>query len=44
MDRSAVSVAERGAAYRKAGWQTFDPNAKPYNADQVQKERSLYMK
>jgi hypothetical protein len=44
MDRSAVGVAERAAAYRKSGWKTFDPNATPYNADQVQKERSLYMK
>jgi hypothetical protein len=44
MDRSAVRVAERAAAYRKSGWKSFDPNAKPYNADQVQKERSLYMK
>ena len=30
--------------YRKSGWKAFDPNATPYNADQVQKERSLYMK
>jgi hypothetical protein len=44
MGRSAVRIAERAAAYRKSGWKTFDPNAKPYNADQVQKERSLYMK
>jgi len=44
MDRSAVRVADRAAAYRKSGWKSFDPNAKPYNADQVQKERSLYMK
>jgi hypothetical protein len=44
MDRSAVRVADRAAAYRKSGWKAFDPNATPYNADQVQKERSLYMK
>jgi hypothetical protein len=44
MDRSAVRVADRAAAYRKSGWNAFDPNATPYNADQVQKERSLYMK
>ena len=43
MDRSAVRVADRAAAYRKAGWKTFDANAAPYNADQVKKERSLYM-
>jgi hypothetical protein len=33
----------RGAAYRKSGWKTFDPNATPYDANQVKKERSLYM-
>ena len=42
MDSSAVRVAERAAAYRKSGWETFDPNATPYDADQVRKERSLY--
>ena len=43
MDRSAVRVADRAAAYRKSGWKTFDANATPYNADQVKKERSLNM-
>jgi hypothetical protein len=43
MDSSAVRVTERAEAYRKSGWKTFDPNATPYNADQVKKERSLYM-
>jgi hypothetical protein len=43
MDRSSVRVADRAEAYRKSGWKTFDPNATPYNADQVKNERSLYM-
>jgi hypothetical protein len=43
MDSSAVHVAERVAAYRKSGWKTFDPNSTPFDADQVKKERSLYM-
>ena len=43
MDRSAVRVADRAAAYRKSGWKAFDPNATPYDADQVKRERSLYM-
>jgi len=43
MDRSSVRVTDRAAAYRKAGWKSFDPNATPYTADQVRKERSLYM-
>jgi hypothetical protein len=43
MDRSAIRITDRAAAYRKSGWKTFDPNASPYTADQVKKERSLYM-
>ena len=42
MDRSAVRIADRADAYRKTGWQRFDPKAAPYTADQVKKERSLY--
>lgn len=42
MDRSAVRIADRAAAYRKSGWNTYDPNAKPYTADEVERERSLY--
>jgi hypothetical protein len=42
MDRSAIRVADRAAAYRKSGWRTYDANAKPYTADEVIRERSLY--
>jgi hypothetical protein len=42
LDRSAVNIRDRGAAYRKSGWQRFDPDASPYTADQVRKERDLY--
>jgi hypothetical protein len=42
LDRSSVNITDRGAAYRKAGWQTFDPAAKPYDAEQVMKERQTY--
>lgn len=42
LDRSAVNIQDRGAAYRKAGWSTFDPAAKPYGADDVRKERQTY--
>jgi len=42
MDRSAVNVRERAAAYRDSGWQSFDPKAAPYTTDQVQRERELY--
>jgi hypothetical protein len=44
MDRSAVNVAQRGAAYRQAGWQSFNPKGTPYTADQIRKERNLYMR
>ena len=44
MDRSAVNVRERAAAYRQAGWQSFNANESPYTADQVRKERELYMR
>jgi hypothetical protein len=42
LDRSAVNIRDRGAAYRKTGWKRFDPDASPYTADQVRKERDLY--
>ncbi|MGZ3324638.1 MAG: hypothetical protein ACXU9C_27175 [Xanthobacteraceae bacterium] len=44
MDRSAVNVRERAAAYRQAGWQSFNVKESPYTADQVRKERELYMR
>jgi hypothetical protein len=42
LDRSAVNLKERSAAYQKAGWNRFDPNAPPLSADQIRKERELY--
>jgi hypothetical protein len=42
LNRSAVNIRERGAAYRKAGWKGFDPSAAPYTVEQVRKERALY--
>jgi hypothetical protein len=42
MDRSAVKVGDRAAAYRKAGWNRFDPSASPYSAEQARKEREMY--
>jgi hypothetical protein len=42
LDRSAVNIREREMAYRKSGWSTFDPDAPPYTADQVRKERDLH--
>jgi hypothetical protein len=42
LDRSSVNVRDRGTAWRKAGWQNFDPNAAPYTADEVRRERESY--
>jgi hypothetical protein len=44
MDRAAVNIAERGAAYRQGGWKSFDPGQRPYTADQIRRERDLYMR
>jgi hypothetical protein len=42
MNRSAVNLQERSELYRKSGWQSFDPSAVPYTADQVRSERALH--
>jgi hypothetical protein len=42
MDSSSVRIADRAALYRKSGWTTYNPTAKPYTRDEVLKERSLY--
>lgn len=42
MDRSSVRIADRAAAYRKAGWSSYNPNARPYTRDEALRERSLY--
>ena len=42
MDRSAVRVTDRAAAYRSAGWSKFDPAGAPYTPEQARKERTLY--
>jgi len=41
-NRLAVNLLERSELYRKSGWQSFDPNAVPYTADQVRSERALH--
>jgi hypothetical protein len=42
MDRAAVNLAERSAAYRQGGWKSFNPQATPYTSDQIRRERDLY--
>jgi hypothetical protein len=42
LTQSAINVTERRAAWQKSGWTTFDPASKPFSADDVRRERSLY--
>jgi hypothetical protein len=42
LNQSAVNLRNRSAAWQKSGWKTFDPASKPYDADEVRKERQLY--
>jgi hypothetical protein len=42
LDRSAVNIRDRRAAWQKQGWNQFDPASPPYGADEVRRERSLY--
>jgi hypothetical protein len=42
LNKSAVNLRDRSAAWQKSGWITFDPASKPYGADDVRKERQLY--
>jgi hypothetical protein len=42
LDESAVNLRDRSAAWRKAGWKSFDAAGTPYGAEEVRKERQLY--
>ena len=42
LNESAVNLRDRSAAWQKSGWKTFDPSSKPYDAEEVRKERQLY--
>ena len=42
LDRSAVDIRERARLYEEGGWNRFDPDAPPYTAEQVRRERALY--
>jgi hypothetical protein len=42
LDRGSVKLADRAGLYRKSGWKSFDPNATPYTAEQIRKEREMY--
>lgn len=40
--RRGVDALTRGEAYRQVGWSRFDPEAEPYSAEQIERERSLH--
>jgi hypothetical protein len=40
----AVDATTRGAAYREAGWNGFDPNAAPYHSEEILAERERYVR
>lgn len=42
LDRSSLRTNDLRSAYSKSGWTRFDPASKPYSADEVRRERSLY--
>jgi len=42
LNRTAVNVSQRAAAWRKDGWNAFDDTAPPYTADQIRAERARY--
>ena len=42
LNESAVNLRNRTAAWQKSGWQSFDPTAQPYGADEIRRERDLY--
>jgi hypothetical protein len=43
LDRhNAVDIEERATAWREAGWTTYDPNARPYEVDEIERERTRF--
>jgi hypothetical protein len=44
LDRGAINLQVRAAFYRKAGWTSHDPNSEPYTAEEMQRERELYVR
>jgi hypothetical protein len=42
LDRGALDVRVRVTAYRQAGWTSYDPDAAPYAAEQIARERERY--
>jgi hypothetical protein len=41
LDRGAIDIRVRVAAYRRAGWAAHDPNSAPYTGEEIRREREL---
>jgi hypothetical protein len=41
-DHGAVDVPGRVSAWRESGWSGYDPQAEPYNREQIERERLAY--
>jgi len=42
LNRGAIDMRMRVAAYRRAGWTSFDPNGPPHTAEEIRRERALH--
>jgi uncharacterized membrane protein len=43
LDRhNAVDIEERATAWRETGWSAYDPDARPYDVDEIERERARY--
>lgn len=42
LNQSSVNLRDRSAAWQKSGWTGYDPASKPYGAEEVRRERTLY--
>jgi hypothetical protein len=42
LDRSAINLRDRALTWERSGWNRFDPNAPPYTAEEIRRERENY--
>jgi hypothetical protein len=42
LDSTAVNMRDRTSAWERSGWNRFDPNARPYTAEEIRRERDMY--
>ena len=42
LDSTAVNIRDRTSAWERGGWNRFDPNSRPYTAEEIRRERDMY--